>query len=138
MACNVSGELRPIAFRSNPSRMFRICSVGDALTVRRQFKNIVAAVIRRDRIDPGAGVFFEIGFAQITAVRLHEGVDLVRDLAFVESVTALFADQAQRVRQRRILEDVAFGRGAPFAVERVGFEKSAGQALCRAADRIAQ
>ena len=62
---------------------------GDALAVRRQFKNVVAAVICRDRIDPRAGMFFEIGFAQITAVRLHEGVDLVRDLAFVESVASL-------------------------------------------------
>ena len=44
----------------------------------------------------------------------------------------MFADQAQRVRQRRILEDVAFGRGAPFAIERVGFEKSAGQPFVEA------
>ena len=78
---------------------------------------------------------FEIGFAQISAVRLHEGVDLVRDLAFVESVASFFADQAQRVRQRRILEDIALRRRAPFAVERVGFEKRAGQTLYKCADR---
>ena len=40
-------------------------------------------------------MFFEIGFPQKTAIRLHEGVDLVRDLAFIESVAAFFADQAQ-------------------------------------------
>ena len=115
--------------------MFRICKRGDSLPVRRQFEDIVAAVIRRDRIDPRAGVLFEIGLAQIPAVRLHERVDLVRDLAFVESVAAFLADQAQRVRQRRILEDVAFRRGAAFAVERVSFEKGAGQTLVECADR---
>ena len=76
-------------------------------------------------------MLFEIGFAQKTAVRLHERVDLVRDLAFVKSVPAFFADQAQRLRQRRILENVAFRRRAPFAVERVSFEKGARQILCK-------
>jgi len=30
MACNASGELRPIDFKSSLSRMFKIWSVGDA------------------------------------------------------------------------------------------------------------
>ena len=124
MACKVSGELRPIALQIESFENVQDLQRRDALAVRRQFKNVVAAIIRRNRIDPGRCVLLEIGFAQIAAVRLHERVDLVRDLAFVKSVAAFFADQAQRLRQRRILEDVAFRRRAAFAVERVGFEKS--------------
>ena len=102
---------------------------GDALAIGRQFKNVVTAVIRRDRVDPRAAVLFKIHFAQIPAVRVHEGIDLVRDLTSVESVATLLADQAQCVRQRWILEDVAFRRRAAFAVKRVGFEKSAGKSF---------
>ena len=76
-------------------------------------------------------MFFEIRFAQVAAVRLHEGVDLVRDLALVKSVAAFLADQAQRSCEIGILEDVAFGRCAAFAIERVGLEKSAGQILVK-------
>ena len=72
-------------------------------------------------------MFFEIRFAEITAVRFHERIDLVRDLALVKNVAPFLADQAQRVCERGILEDVAFRRRAAFAVERVGFEKTAGQ-----------
>ena len=89
---------------------------GDALAVRRQLVDIVAAIVRRDRIDPGGGVLFEIDFAQIAAVGLHEGIDLVRDLAFVEGVAALSRDQPQAFSPGRILENFALGRGAPVAI----------------------
>ena len=70
-------------------------------------------------------MLFKINFAQVTAIRLHEGINLVRDLTFIKSVATFLADQTQRLRQRGILEDVAFSRCAPFAIERVSFEKSA-------------
>ena len=99
---------------------------GDALAVRRQFEDIVAAIVRRDRIDPCRCMLLEIDFAQKTAILLHELVDLVRDLAFIKSVAPFLADQSQRFRQRRIFEDVALRRRPAFAVERVSFEKRAG------------
>ena len=100
---------------------------GDSLSVRRQFKNIISAIIHRNRIDPRARVLFKIVFAQKSAVLVHEHVDLVRDLAFIESVATFLANQSQRLGQRRILENVAFRRSAAFAIERVGFEKRARQ-----------
>ena len=54
-------------------------------------------------------------------------VDLVGDLAFVKSVATFFANQAERFCQRWILEDIAFRRCAAFAIQRVGFEKAAGE-----------
>ena len=70
-------------------------------------------------------MLLEIGFAQKTAIRLHELVDLVRDLASVKSVPAFLADQSQRLRQRWILEDVAFRGRAAFAIERVYVSRNA-------------
>ncbi len=105
---------------------------GDALAVRRQFEHVVAAIIGRDRFDPCRCMLFEIGFTQKTAVLAHEHVDLVRDLAAIKSVAAFLADQAQSFRERRIFENVAFGRRAAFAVERVSFEKRARQTFVNA------
>src|SRR5260370_41229873 len=79
---------------------------GDALTVRRQFKNIVAAIIRRDRIDPCRCMFFEVDFAQKSAVLAHELVDLVRDLTFVKSVATFLSNLSQRLRERQMLRTV--------------------------------
>src|SRR5207237_9128027 len=78
-------------------------------------------------IDPRAGVLFKIDFAEKTAVLLHELVDLVRDLALVKSVPPFLADRAQRLRERRIFENVAFRGRAVFPVECIRFKKSAGQ-----------
>ena len=72
-------------------------------------------------------MFLEVGLAEVTAIRLHECVDLVRDLALVIGIAPFLANQAQCLCKRGILEDVAFRRRASFAVERVGFEKCAGQ-----------
>ena len=70
-------------------------------------------------------MLFEVRFAQKAAVSLHEIVDLIRDLTCVKSVAAFLADQAQAFCERGIFEDVAFRRRAPFAVERISFEKTA-------------
>ena len=76
-------------------------------------------------------MLLEIGFSQKAAIRLHESVDLVGDLAFVKSVATFFTDQSQRFREVRIFENIALGRSAAFAVERVSFEKRAGQSFVK-------
>ena len=70
-------------------------------------------------------MFLEIGFPQVTAVRLHESVDLVHDLAFVISVASFLSDQAQALREGGILKNVSFRRRATLSVERIGLQKSA-------------
>src|SRR6266700_4946903 len=74
----------------------------------------------------------EIDFPQETVIGPHERVDLVRDLAFVKSVAPFFADQPQSFRERRIFENVALRRSAALPVERVSFEKRAGQSFIQA------
>ena len=98
----------------------------DALAVRRQLENIVAAIVGRDGIDPRRCVLFKVGLAQKAAIRLHEIVDLVSDLAFVKTVAPFLADQSQRFRQRRIFENVAFGRRVALAIERISFKEGTG------------
>src|SRR5437588_9271564 len=77
-------------------------------------------------------MLFEINFSQETAIGLHERVDLVRDLAFVKSVPTFFADQPQRLRERGIFENIALRRSAAFPIERVSFEKRAGDSFIQA------
>src|SRR5436189_5453747 len=72
-------------------------------------------------------MFLEVGFAQKSAIFAHELVHLVRNLAFIKSVPPFFANQSQRFRQRRILENVALRRSTPFAVQSVGLQKRAWQ-----------
>jgi len=92
MACNASGELRPSISNREAFENVQDLERGDALAVRRQFKDIVAPVTARDRIDPCRCMFLEIDFAKEPAGLLHELVDLVRDLSFIESVAAFLAD----------------------------------------------
>src|SRR5438874_13804054 len=77
-------------------------------------------------------MLLEINFSQETAIGSHKRVDLVRDFAFVKSVAPFFANQPQSFRQRGIFENVALRRSAALAVERVSFEKRAGQSLIQA------
>src|SRR5882757_7712876 len=77
-------------------------------------------------------MLLEIGFAKEPAIGTHKRVDLVCDLAFVESVAAFLANQSQRSRQIRVLEDVAFTGSASFAIKRVGRDKRSGQSLVEA------
>src|SRR3712207_8481001 len=69
---------------------------GDALAVGRHLPHIVAAVTRRDRLDPGGGVGGEIGGAEVAAGVRGEALDRLGHLAPVEGVRAGFGDQAQR------------------------------------------
>ena len=77
-------------------------------------------------------MLFEINFSQETAIGLHERVDLVRDLAFVKSVPTFFADQAQRLCERGIFENITLRRSAALPIERVSFEKRAGDSFIQA------
>src|SRR6266404_543370 len=77
-------------------------------------------------------MLLEINFPQKTAIGPHERVDPVRDFSFVKSVAPFFADQLQSFRERRIFENVALRRSAALAVERVSFEKRAGQSFIQA------
>ena len=71
-------------------------------------------------------MFLEINFAQPAAVCLHECIDLLRDLTFIENVTAALGDQSESVRQRRILENVAFAGRASVSVEGISLKKATG------------
>src|SRR4029077_910909 len=102
---------------------------GNALTVRRKLENIVAAIIRRDRLHPGGRMLLEVGFSQKAAISPHEIVDLVRDFSFVKNVATFFTDQPQSFSEPWIFENIALGRSAAFAVGRVSFEKRAGQSF---------
>ena len=72
-------------------------------------------------------MLLEIGLPQVTAVRLHEHVNLVRYLAFVISVASFVANQTQALAERGILENIASCRSASLAVKGIGLQKSAGQ-----------
>src|SRR5215467_13758097 len=63
-------------------------------------------------------MFLEIDFPQESAIGLHKSVDFVSDLAFVKSVAPFLANQSQRSRQIRILEDVAFTGSATVSIWR--------------------
>src|SRR4029077_19734285 len=60
----------------------------------------------------------EIGFPQEPAIGTHKRVDLVSNLAFVESVAPFLANQSERSRQIWVLEDVAFTGRATVSIWR--------------------
>jgi hypothetical protein len=57
-------------------------------------------------------MLFEIGFAQESAIRREEFIDLVRDFAFVKNVASLIRKQLKSVRERRIPKDFSLRRRA--------------------------
>src|SRR4029453_4135408 len=73
-----------------------------------------------------------IGFPQESAIGAHKRVDLVSDLAFVESVAPFLANQSQCSRQIRVLEDVTFTGRASFAIKRVSLEKPSRESFVKA------
>src|SRR6266508_434346 len=77
-------------------------------------------------------MLLEIGFPQEPAIGTHKRVDLVSDLAFVESVAPFLANQSQRSRQIWVLEDVALAGRASFAIKCVSFDKCSGQSFVEA------
>src|SRR5258707_6514389 len=77
-------------------------------------------------------MLLEFVFAKEPAIGTHKRVDLVCDLAFVESVAPFLANRSQRSRQIRVLEDVAFTGRAFFAIKRVSRDKRSGQSFVEA------
>src|SRR4029453_6344142 len=67
-----------------------------------------------------------------TGIWPDKRVDLVSDLAFVETVPPFLANQSQRSRQIRVLEDVTFTGSASFAIKRVGHDERSWQSLVEA------
>ena len=91
---------------------------GDALAVGRQFPDVVAAVVGRDRLDPFGRVIGQVLERHVAAVRLGIVDDLPGDLAAVERRRAVLGDRAIARRQVGIAEDLAFGRR--MAVDQIG------------------
>eukprot|EP00754_Rhynchopus_humris_P048973 Rhum_TRINITY_DN8102_c0_g1::Rhum_TRINITY_DN8102_c0_g1_i1::g.26220::m.26220 len=88
----------------------------DALRVRRQLEDLVlAAVRRRHRLHPLTVVRREVLARQAQARRRRRLLVRGRDAAVVELLAAAVRDLLQRVRQRRVLEDLAGARDAPPA-----------------------
>src|SRR5207253_7843097 len=77
-------------------------------------------------------MLLEIGFAQKTAIGLHEPVDLVRDFSFVKNVPAFFTNELQSFGEVWIFENITLCWCAALAVERVGFQKCARQTFIQA------
>ena len=79
----------------------------DALRVRRQLEDLVAAVGRRDRRDPVGVMRGEVGRRQQAAALLHVGGDRLRDRPAVERVAPATRNRVERRREARVLEDLA-------------------------------
>src|SRR5206468_10161154 len=77
-------------------------------------------------------MLLEIDFPKEAAIGTHKGVDFVRDLALVEGIAPLLANQSQCSCQGRIFKNVAFCRRTAFAIEGVRFQECAGQSLIEA------
>ena len=83
----------------------------DPLAVGRQFPDVVAPIIRRDGLDPGAGVVLEVLAVKQAADRLRVVDDRVGHLALVEGVAAVADDRPERPGQPGVAEDLADLRG---------------------------
>ena len=86
----------------------------DALPVRRNLVQRVAAVVAADRLDPLGLEVGEILGRDGAAVGRRKLLDRLRDLAAIESLALALGDQPQRARRGLELEQLAhFGRPAP-------------------------
>ena len=90
----------------------------DAGAVRRDLPDVVAAVVRADRLDPGRRVVLEVGLGEVAAVGLAEGDDPAGDVALVERVPASLRDRLVGGGEPRVPEHLPDARRA--AVRQVG------------------
>ena len=79
----------------------------DAGAVRRHLPDVVAAVVRADRLDPDRCVVLEVGRREVAAVRLAEGDDAAGDAAAVERVAAVLGQRLVGGGEPRVPEHVA-------------------------------
>lgn len=80
----------------------------DALGVRRQLPHLVAAIIRRHRIDPLGLVLRQIARREKPAVPFQELLDAPGRLAAIEAIATRARDSLHGQGQRNIAEDFAF------------------------------
>ena len=83
---------------------------GDSLTVRRQFPDVVAAIIGADRLDPVAFMLGKVLEREIAPVLLAEGHDFPRNLSFIERPWPLLGDDSQRSREARVFHHFTHSR----------------------------
>ena len=93
---------------------------GDALPARRQFPQLDAAITRRHRFDPVAGVRGHVLVGEEPVVRGEVIADHARDVARVERVAATVSDRLQRVREIRVAPGLAGARRATVDGELLG------------------
>ena len=93
----------------------------DALPIGRQLPHVIAAVIGRDRLDPGRGVRREILISNETPDALAEGIHCLGERTPIERIATVLRECFVRLGQIRIAEDFAFGRS--FAARQVRARK---------------
>src|SRR6185295_650744 len=77
---------------------------GKPLSRRRELEDVIAVVVRRDRLDPFRLKFREILFRHDAAVTANLGDNGLGDRAVVERVTAVLLYQAKRRCETRIAD----------------------------------
>ena len=107
MACSVARGVQPGLIERKRLHDVEHFERGQALAVGRQFVDRPAAIGGGDGIDPFAGVLGKILLRERSAVALRCLHDALRDFAFVVGVAPALGDQAQRVRQIGIAEDLS-------------------------------
>ena len=85
---------------------------GDALAVRRQFPDVVAAIAGADRLDPVGGVLLEVAQRDQATDRLAVANDLPGDPALVKRLRPLLADGTIDLGQVAVGHAFAFPRRA--------------------------
>ena len=122
----VIGGLRPHLLEIVRGEDIEHLQDGDALARRRQLPDLVAAIVRADRLDPGRGVIGEILERKQPADLVRIGDDLLGDHALVENLRAFPRDRLVDPAQVRILEHVAGpGRVAIGEIGRQGIRRFA-------------
>ena len=109
---HVLGAAETVAFQIVGFEQIEDLQRGDALPVRRQFPDVVTAIVGADRVDPFAGVRGHVLIAQETIVGIEIRIDAARDLALVERIAAAVRDLLQCIREIRIAPHLAFARRA--------------------------
>ncbi len=92
---------------------------GDPLPVRWQLLHRTAGEVTRQQIHPVHTMIRQILSRQMGAVRFGEGGNFLRQLAPVKRLAVGFCNQLQRVRLRRVTEDLPHARRTAFRREAV-------------------
>ena len=95
----------------------------DALPVRRNFGDFIAAITNADRVHPVRDVRREIDARHQAAVRLCMRHDTRRKRATIERFALTLRDQAQSLSLRRIAEQLARQRRATTRHEMLGIAR---------------